>query len=183
MTTTGALLMEENASFSGMISGGGRGTFVGTPLYVAPEMLECNLSGPFTDLWALGCIIYQCLIGEVPFRANQDYQVFQMISERKMVFPNYLPVEAIDLIDRIMQLDPFSRLGAGELGTETDYEHLKSHPFFKGVNFKRLPSQSPPIPFERFKAAMHTIKQGDTTSAQAAVAVVTLVEKSFGTDS
>ena len=35
-----------------------RGTFVGTPLYVAPEMLDSNLSGPFTDLWALGCIIY-----------------------------------------------------------------------------------------------------------------------------
>jgi len=36
----------------------GRGTFVGTPLYVAPEMLESNHSGPFTDLWALGCIIF-----------------------------------------------------------------------------------------------------------------------------
>jgi serine/threonine protein kinase len=35
-----------------------RGTFVGTPLYVAPEMLDSNKSGPFTDLWALGCIIY-----------------------------------------------------------------------------------------------------------------------------
>ncbi len=61
--------MEEHQSFSGMISGGGRGTFVGTPLYVAPEMLESNLSGPFTDIWALGCILYQCLTGDVPFRA------------------------------------------------------------------------------------------------------------------
>jgi len=34
------------------------GTFVGTPLYVAPEMLEYNHSGRYTDLWALGCIIY-----------------------------------------------------------------------------------------------------------------------------
>jgi len=34
------------------------GTFVGTPLYVAPEMLESNLAGKFTDLWALGCMIY-----------------------------------------------------------------------------------------------------------------------------
>jgi novel protein kinase C eta type len=51
-------MMEENATFSGVMNGGARGTFVGTPLYVAPEMLEQNLSGPFTDLWALGCIIY-----------------------------------------------------------------------------------------------------------------------------
>ncbi len=44
-----------------MEEGGGgkaRGTFVGTPLYVSPEMLGCNQSGPFTDLWALGCILY-----------------------------------------------------------------------------------------------------------------------------
>ena len=35
-----------------------QGTFVGTALYVAPEMLEYNNSGRFTDLWALGCILY-----------------------------------------------------------------------------------------------------------------------------
>lgn len=40
-----------------------QGTFVGTALYVAPEMLEHNISGKYTDLWALGCIIYQMLVG------------------------------------------------------------------------------------------------------------------------
>ena len=39
------------------------GTFVGTALYVAPEMLEFNQSGIYTDLWALGCIIYEMLVG------------------------------------------------------------------------------------------------------------------------
>jgi serine/threonine protein kinase len=43
------------------------GTFVGTPLYVAPEMLEFNQAGIFTDLWALGCIIYELLVGKSPF--------------------------------------------------------------------------------------------------------------------
>ena len=37
---------------------GRRGTFVGTPLYVSPEMLKDNISTPGSDLWALGCIIY-----------------------------------------------------------------------------------------------------------------------------
>ena len=44
-----------------------RGSFVGTPLYVSPEMLADNVSGPANDLWALGCIIYQCRVGVVPF--------------------------------------------------------------------------------------------------------------------
>jgi serine/threonine protein kinase len=50
--------MDESASFANVLDGGGRGTFVGTPLYVAPEMIAFSFSGPFTDLWALGCIIY-----------------------------------------------------------------------------------------------------------------------------
>lgn len=45
-----------------------------------------------------------------------------MIAERKLVFPKYLPVEAIDIIDRLMQLDPFNRLGAGSQGSGNDYE-------------------------------------------------------------
>ena len=35
-----------------------RVTFVGTPLYVSPEMLKDNLSSIAGDMWALGCIIY-----------------------------------------------------------------------------------------------------------------------------
>lgn len=44
-----------------------RGTFVGTPLYVAPEMLKRTVSGHFTDIWALGCIIFEMATGDVPF--------------------------------------------------------------------------------------------------------------------
>jgi|LauGreDrversion4_2_1035121.scaffolds.fasta_scaffold388221_1 serine/threonine protein kinase len=38
-------------------------TFAGTPYYVSPEMLKSNLSSAANDLWALGCIIYQMIIG------------------------------------------------------------------------------------------------------------------------
>ncbi len=77
-----------------------------------------------------------------------------MISERKLVFPKYLAVETIDFIDRLMQIDPFQRLGAGAPGSGNDYEKLKQPPFFKGINFKKLQNTSPPIPYERFQAAM-----------------------------
>ena len=55
-----------------------RGTFVGTPLYVAPEMLDRNTSGTFTDLWALGVIVYQILTGETPWK-GKEFDVFQQI--------------------------------------------------------------------------------------------------------
>ena len=60
-----------------------RSTFVGTPLYVSPEMLDMNCSGPFTDLWGLGVIVYQLLTGEVPWKSkNDEYALFQQIMQR-----------------------------------------------------------------------------------------------------
>ena len=53
-----------------------RGTFVGTPLYATPEMLNSSISGPFTDLWALGVIAYQIIAGETPWK-GLEYAVFQ----------------------------------------------------------------------------------------------------------
>ena len=48
-----------------------------------------------------------------------------MITERKIEFPNYLTLDAVDLIDRLMQLNPYERLGAGVSGTANDYDSLK----------------------------------------------------------
>ena len=50
-----------------------RGKFVGTALYATPEMLDASVSGPFTDLWALGVIAYQLITGEIPWSGSGDY--------------------------------------------------------------------------------------------------------------
>lgn len=39
----------------------------GTPIFMPPEMVERKQSGPFTDLWALGIIIYKLHAGYYPF--------------------------------------------------------------------------------------------------------------------
>ncbi len=64
-----------------------RRTFVGTAYYVSPEMLKLNMAVPASDIWALGCMIYRMLLGDVPFSGATDYQTFQMILERKLSFP------------------------------------------------------------------------------------------------
>jgi hypothetical protein len=58
------------------------------------------------------------------------------------------------ILDDLRKKAPFQRLGAGSPGSGNDYEKLKQHPFFKGINFKKLQNTSPPIPYERFQAAM-----------------------------
>lgn len=128
-----------------------RGSFVGTALYVSPEMLHENKFLPASDLWALGCIIYQMRVGVTPFMGSVDYEVFQKITDRQIVIPNELEPEIVDLIDRLLQLNPNDRLGAGPNGSNNDYEALKSHPYFKSINFKTLDATSAPMPADRYQ--------------------------------
>lgn len=47
-----------------------RNSFVGTAQYVSPELLTDKVAHYASDLWALGCIIYQMISGLPPFRAR-----------------------------------------------------------------------------------------------------------------
>ncbi len=60
-----------------------------------------------------------------------------MILERQLSYKPEDDVsnEAKDLIDRLLQLEPSQRLGAGDKGAKNDYDALKEHPFFKGISF------------------------------------------------
>ncbi len=66
------------------------------------------------------------------------------------MFPYGLDPEAVDIIDRLLHLEPSERLGVGPEGSENDFEALKSHPYFKGINFKLLDQTAPPVPADRF---------------------------------
>ena len=59
-----------------------RGSFVGTPLYVTPEMLTDNSASPASDLWALGVMIYQMRVGMPPFNGQNELEVFEKITSR-----------------------------------------------------------------------------------------------------
>jgi serine/threonine protein kinase len=78
------------------------GTFVGTPLYVAPEMLEFNSSSYYTDLWALGCILYEMLVGTSPFYAPSKDAVFSNVLECIFKFPPDIDKNARDLIEKLL---------------------------------------------------------------------------------
>ena len=69
------------------LGGDRRDTFVGTPLYVSPEMLEETKSTPASDLWALGCIIYRMHVGKTPFEDQTEVKTFEKILNRDLNFP------------------------------------------------------------------------------------------------
>ncbi|KAK2634157.1 hypothetical protein Ddye_028949 [Dipteronia dyeriana] len=115
-------------------------TFVGTAAYVPPEVLNSSPATFGNDLWALGCTLYQMLSGTSPFKDASEWLIFQRIIARDIRFPDYFSAEARDLIDRLLDIDPSRRPGAGPDG----YAVLKRHPFFKGVDWKNLRGETPP---------------------------------------
>lgn len=108
--------------------------FTGTPEYVSPEVLKEGKASKSSDLWALGCVIYQLFVGRPPFEGESQYLMFQAIMGRTVEFPPYFPPQARDLVDRLLNLDPAQRLGCAAGG----YAELKAHPFFAGVNWERI---------------------------------------------
>jgi 3-phosphoinositide dependent protein kinase-1 len=121
-----------------------RNSFVGTAEYVSPEVLNDEEAGRPADMWALGCIIYQMLVGQPPFRGESEYLTFQKILARDLSYPAHLPESARDLIDKLLCLEPSDRLG----GTPDGYKRLKRLPFFSSVEWETIHSTEPPVVLE-----------------------------------
>lgn len=92
----------------------------------------------------------------MPWKGNKDFIIFQQILERKINFPVDMNMDAVNLIDMLMQLNPLKRLGFGESGSGFEFESLKQHPFFAGLSFEKLEKGliRPPIPADMFKNAI-----------------------------
>ncbi|KAG5262732.1 hypothetical protein AALO_G00278260 [Alosa alosa] len=116
-------------------------SFVGTAQYVSPELLTEKSACKSSDLWALGCIIYQLVAGLPPFRAGNEYLIFQKIIKLEYEFPEKFFPKAKDLVERLLSLDPAKRIGCEEMG---GYEPIRSHPFFESVSWRDLHLQTPP---------------------------------------
>eukprot|EP00004_Rigifila_ramosa_P011350 TRINITY_DN2412_c0_g2_i1.p1 TRINITY_DN2412_c0_g2~~TRINITY_DN2412_c0_g2_i1.p1 ORF type:complete len:503 (-),score=120.25 TRINITY_DN2412_c0_g2_i1:317-1729(-) len=113
---------------------------VGTPDYMAPELVLGLGHGPEVDWWALGIIIYEMLVGVPPFQDATPQDVFANILNHVVEWPqapNDLSAEAVDLITRLLTPDPKRRLGAGPDGLAA----IQAHPFFAGINWTTLIAQ------------------------------------------
>jgi serine/threonine protein kinase len=124
-----------------------RKTFAGTAQYVSPEMLnsqDCCLS---SDLWALGCIVYQLFAGKLLFNGDSEFLTFQLIVAEPIVisFPDFFPPAAQQLVQDLVIPNPGLRLGVRADGT-IDYSIIRSHPFFASIDWDNLHKTSPPAP-------------------------------------
>lgn len=115
-------------------------TFCGTPEFMAPEILLEQRYGRAVDWWAFGVLTYEMLLGQSPFRGDDEDEIFDAILEDEPLYPITMPRDAVSLLQKLLTRDPTRRLGAGE----ADAEDIKRHQFFSDVNFddvyhKRIP--------------------------------------------
>jgi 3-phosphoinositide dependent protein kinase-1 len=144
-------------------------TFVGTAEYVSPEVIEDQPAGFGADLWAFGVMLYQMFCGKTPFKGGNNYTTFKNIEKLQISFPQDVAISenAKDLIKKILVKDPSKRLGAGEPNTDLDLEHLKKHPFFKGIKWKNITSQNVPnSKILKCKSNKKIIKRNKNDSAE-----------------
>ncbi|GAB1862815.1 3-phosphoinositide-dependent protein kinase 1 [Camponotus japonicus] len=120
-----------------------RGSFVGTAQYVSPELLTDKTASRASDLWALGCIVYQMVAGLPPFRSRSEYMIFQKILKLEYEIPDGFDELAKSLVSQLLVLEPTQRLGALD-AHGVGYPSIRAHPFFEGVNFETLHEQTPP---------------------------------------
>lgn len=116
-----------------------RNSFVGTAQFVSPECLQGHAPHHASDLWALGCIIFQMITGKHLFTGSHEYDIFQKVMRVGYTIPEDFPETAKDIIKKLVVTEPDERLGS------KDYNELKSHEFFESINWEdNLTEQTPP---------------------------------------
>ncbi|EGD94701.1 AUR protein kinase [Trichophyton tonsurans CBS 112818] len=95
-----------------------RQTMCGTLDYLPPEMLKPGNSDKWydekVDLWSLGVLIYEFLVGEAPFE-DSPVMTHRRIVRGEMTIPSFVSPEARDLIKKLLVLDPASRIPLDEV--------------------------------------------------------------------
>ncbi|CAN0022475.1 unnamed protein product [Ascophyllum nodosum] len=94
------------------------GMLLGTPPYIAPEILEGIPYGTSVDMWSTGVIIYILLSGSFPFMGSTENRLFRRIKRGRFSFDNKrwdaVSRDAKDLVCGLLTLNPEKRLTADE---------------------------------------------------------------------
>ena len=116
-------------------------TVCGSPLYMAPEVLNYQKYDAKADLWSVGAILFEMLVGAVPFTGQNQVQLLRNIQKTEFKIPMHiaqeLSPECITLLRGLLHRDAKDRIS---------FEEFFNHPFLKtdvGVGIPTTPRGNP----------------------------------------
>lgn len=119
-------------------------TIVGTPHYMAPEVVTGHGYGLSADYWTIGIMLYELLFGYVPFGEDESdpYSIYEKVQELRLVFPQWVDNKnkVKEFVSQLLSKNPSSRLGGS-------FDKLKSHPWFIGLNWDKITSKELKAPY------------------------------------
>ncbi|XP_063531695.1 serine/threonine-protein kinase fused isoform X2 [Cydia strobilella] len=95
----------------------------GTPLYMAPELIDEKPYDHQADLWSLGCIVYELMAGQPPFCTMSILQLVRMIRHKPVQWPSFISKEARSFLQGLLHKDPMKRM---------TWLDILAHPFVAG---------------------------------------------------
>ena len=120
-------------------------TVVGTPHYMAPEVIVGKGYGLSADYWSIGIMLYEFMCGGVPFGEEEEdpYVIYERVIERKLVYPSFVDprMPSKPMIEQLLSKNPAMRTGGS-------VANLKSHPWFQGFNWDALTNRQMPTPYK-----------------------------------
>jgi serine/threonine protein kinase len=119
-------------------------TLCGTPEYIAPEVLLNKGHGKPVDWWTLGILIYEMIVGYPPFVDEDPMGIYQKILSGKIVFPKMFDKNAKGLVKKLLTADLGKRYGNLKNGVED----IKTHKWFKEINWEELSDKKISAPFK-----------------------------------
>ncbi|ORX57733.1 Pkinase-domain-containing protein [Piromyces finnis] len=120
-------------------------SFVGTEEYIAPEVIKGDGHTSMVDWWTLGILIYEMIYSTTPFKGITRNETFNNILNKDVQFPetnrySKISSHAKNLMKKLLIKDEYKRLGV-----KSGASDIKSHSFFKGINWALLRNIKPPI--------------------------------------
>ena len=122
-------------------------SFVGSPAYLAPEMLMRKGVGKSADIYGIGAVLYEMICGTPPFFSNNIKILYKNISQSKLMLHDYFSDELKDLLSQLLCRDPNKRIGV------MDKNELKNHEWFKDIDWDKLAKKQiePPLDLVEMK--------------------------------
>ncbi|KAG6611266.1 AUR protein kinase [Phytophthora cinnamomi] len=109
-----------------------RDTLCGTLDYLSPEMIRGEKYDESVDIWAIGIIMYELLVGKPPFEAPGQNETIELITEGPLHVPPMVSLSAKDLITRILQKLPEKRLSLQEIKAHRWFTPLRQRSSRRG---------------------------------------------------